>query len=152
MHLERIGPYTLSADGQRILPDSYLKLDIRYDNKPLPPNAVVSIESTLYQPGPSINKNYIPIHDGKYFVIEPLDLSVIGSWSWYEDGWLDMSIFIDGPAGQAEGTVGFNLYPPRPNAGILFRVLNIVIPIVLLVVFAGIYRIRNVKLIKTRDD
>ena len=148
LHMERIGPYTLSADGQRILPDSYLKLDIRYDNKPLPPDTVVSIESILYQPGPDINKSYTPMHDGKYFVIKPLDLSAIESWNWDEDGWLDINISIDGLAGQGSGSTGFGIYPPRPNTGVFFRVLNVAIPIVLLVVFAGIYKMRNVKLMQ----
>ncbi len=149
LHIEHIGPYTLSADGQRVLPDPYLKLDIRYDNKPLPPDALVSIDSILYQPGPNINKSYTPVHDGKYFVIESLDLSAMETWNWHEDGWLDMAIFINGPAGQGKGNVGFGIYPPRPNIGITFRVLNIAIPIVLLVVFVIVYKVRKVKLINT---
>ena len=152
LHLERIGPYILSADGQRLLPDPYLKLEIKYDKKPLPADAKVSIKSILYQNGPNINKSYMPTHDGKYFVIEPLDLSAIENWNWDEEGWLDLSILIDGPAGKAEGKVGFEIYPPKPNTGILFRVLNIAIPIVLLVVFASIYKIRKVKLIQADSD
>lgn len=146
VHQEKIGPYTLNVDGQRLLHDPYLKLNITQDGNPISADSVVRVESTLFQPGEPFKKTYTPTHDGKSFLIDKLELESAKNWSWDEGGWLRMEVFIDGPAGEASGRVGIDIFPPKPETGLAFRVINFAIPMLVLGLFALFYRFRKVSL------
>ena len=146
LHKERIGDYVLSADGQRLLHDPYLRFDIRHEGKPIPADSNVVINSTLYGPFEPYEKTYTPVYEDGRFVVKPLDLEKAKSMSWDQGGWIRMEVLIDGVAGEASGVVGVGIYPPKPETGTLFRVVNIAIPLLVLAVFGLIYRLTRVRL------
>ena len=122
-----------------------MRLDIRYEGEPISADSDVSIQGTLYQNGVVKEMLYTPVHDGERFVIEELELNEAKSWNWDEEGWLDLDFTIDGPAGVGVGSTGFQIFPPKPQTGALFAIVNFTIPFVVLVFFAGIYYFRQVK-------
>ena len=146
IHREEIGPYLLSADGVRLLENPYLKLDIRYEGKPIPADSKVLASSTLFQWGDNVQTTYTPVHDGETFIIEPLELDSAKEWSWDQSGWLRMDVTIDGPAGLASGDFGFSIFPDKPEVGLGFRALNFAIPFMVLALFAGVFGLTKVRL------
>ena len=146
VHQEKIGPYVLNVDGQRLLKDPYLNLSIKHKGKAIPADSVVRVETTLFQPGTPFKKTYFPTSNGEGFLIDKLELDSAKEWSWDQGGWLRMEVFIDGPAGEASGQTGIDIFPPKPETGNLFRLINFSIPLVLLGLFAIIYKFANVPL------
>ncbi len=146
LHKVELGPYTLNAQGQRLLHDPYLRLSISLEGQPIPADSRVSVDSTLFVQGGQTNKSYTPEHDGKTFVIKALDLEKAKAMSWDEGGRLSLTITVNGPAGPASETVGISIYPPKPNVGFAFRALNFLIPIALVAVFAIIFKFTNIRL------
>ncbi len=146
LHQVELGPYTLNAQGQRLLHDPYLRLSINLEGEPIPADSSVRVDSTLFVQGGQTNKSYTPEHDGKSFVITPLDLEKAKVMSWDEGGWLRLAITVNGPAGPASETVGISIYPPKPAVSFAFRALNFLIPLVLVAVFAIIFKVTNIRL------
>ena len=146
IHREQMGPYLVNGDGQRLIGKSYLKLDIREDGTRLPADSTVQVDATLYHDGGQSRSSYTPTFDGRYFVIDPLELKGAENWTWDSNGWLDLDVTIDGPAGKATGEVGFPVYPPKPEAGTLFRIINVSLPFVLLGLFVLFYRVTGTRL------
>lgn len=146
IHREQVGPYTVNADGQRLLNHPYLKFDIRHNGELIPPESVVTVDTTLYRRGPQGHESYTAEFDGRYFVIDPLELEGAETWTWDNAGWLQLNITVDGPAGPGKGEVGFQIYPPKPATGTLFSVLNFSLPFVVLALFVLTYRFRRVRL------
>ena len=144
IHREEMGPYLVSADGQRLLDEPYLRLDIRHEGKPVAADTALSVKGNLYQNGLIETKTYEAVYDGSRFVIELL-LDEAKSWNWDETGWLELTITIDGAAGFAQGSAGFQIFPPKPTTGRFFSLINFIIPLLVVVIFAGIYAFSNVR-------
>ena len=117
IHRVQVGPYIVNADGQRLLEHPYLKFDIRHEGEVIPPNSTVQVNTTLYHRGSQKRANYTAEFDGRYFVIDPLELDGAETWAWDSGGWLRLDITIDGPAGEGKGDVGFQIYPPKTRNG-----------------------------------
>ena len=149
VHREQVGPYLVNGDGQRLVGNAYLKLDIREDGARIPADSAVRVDATLYHDGGESRTSYTPEFDGRYFVIDPLELDGAENWTWDSNGWLELDITIDGPAGEGAGGVGFPVYPPKPEAGTLFRIINVGLPFVLLGLFVLIYHVTGVRLRRT---
>ena len=145
IHREEVGPYLVSGDGQRLLDTPYLKLDIRYQGERIPPSSKVEVSSTLYHGDEMSTARYTPEVENGLFVIDPLELPSAEAWTW-GSGWLSLSISVDGPVGEGQGSVAFEIYPPKPEAGRLFSLVNFGLPFILLGLFAVIYRVRRVRL------
>ena len=146
IHREQVGPYLVNGDGQRLVGKSYLKLDIRENGERVPADSTVQVDAILYHDAEQSRSSYTPTFDGRYFVIDPLTLEGAENWSWNDNGWLALNITIDGAAGEATGEVGFPVYPPKPAAGTLFRIINVSLPFVLLGLFVLIYRVTGTRL------
>ena len=146
IHREQVGPYLVNGDGQRLIDNPYLKLDIRENGTRIPADSTVKVDAILYHDSGQSRSSYTPTFDGRYFVIDPLKLEGAENWSWNDNGWLALDITIDGAAGEATGEVGFPVYPPKPEAGTLFRIVNVGLPFVLLGLFVLIYRVTGTRL------
>ena len=146
VHREQIGPYLVNGDGQRLIDNPYLKLDIRENGTRIPADSTVKVDAILYHDSGQSRSSYTPTFDGRYFVIDPLKLEGAENWSWNDNGWLALDITIDGAAGEATGEVGFPVYPPKPEAGTLFRIVNVGLPFVLLGLFVLVYRVTGTRL------
>lgn len=146
IHREQVGPYLVSADGQRLIDDPYLKLDLRYEGERIPPESDVQVDAALYHEDEIYTASYIPEVRDELFVIRPLELPGAETWSWDSGGRLELTFFVDGPAGEGRGRTSFRIYPPKPETGRLFGLINFGIPFILLAIFAVIYRLRRVRL------
>ena len=146
IHRERVGPYLVNGDGQRLVGESYLKLDIREDGARIPANSEVWVDAILHHDSGQSRRNYTPEFDGRYFIVDPIELPGAENWAWNDNGWLELAITIDGPAGEATGEVGFPVYPPKPEAGTLFRIINVGLPFALLGLFVLVYRVTGTRL------
>ncbi len=146
IHREEVGPYLVSGDGQRLIDNPYLKLDIRYEGERISPSSDVRVNATLSRQGEMSTARYTPeVRDG-LFVIHPLELPGAETWGWESGGWLELDLLIDGPAGEAQGSTGFYIYPPKPETSRIFSVINFGLPFALLVLVALIYKLRRVRL------
>ena len=146
VHREQVGPYLVNGDGQRLVGDAYLKLDIREDGARIPADSEVRVDAILHHDSGQSRRSYTPEFDGRHFVIDPLKLDGAENWSWNDNGWLELNIAVNGPAGGGTGEVGFPVYPPKPEAGTLFRIINVGLPFVLLGLFVLIYRLTGTRL------
>ena len=146
VHREQVGPYTVNADGQRLLENPYLKFDIRQGSEPVPADTEVRVETTLYHDGGQSRSSYTPEFDGRFFVIDPLELPGAETWAWDDSGWLELTITVDGSAGKGTGETGFQIFPAKPEAGRLFSLVNFGFPFAVLALFVVIYRMRRVRL------
>ncbi len=146
VHREQVGPYLVSGDGQRLLEHPYLKLDIRQDGEPIAADSTVRVDATLHHADEHSTMSYTPRFDDGVFVIDPLELGGAETWPWDSGGWLELELTVVGAAGTGTGEFGFGIYPPKPAAGTLFRLLNFGIPFLTLTVFVVIYRSRRVSL------
>lgn len=146
VHREQVGPYLVSGEGQRLLEHPYLKLDIRQEGVPIAADSTVRVDATLHHAGEQSTTSYIPRYDDGVFVIDPLELGDAENWPWDSGGWLQLELTVAGAAGTGTGEFGFSIYPPKPAAGTLFRLLNFGTPFLTLAVFAGVYKLRRVSL------
>ena len=146
IHREEVGPYLVSGDGQRLIDDPYLKLDVRYQGERIPPDSEVRVNAALSRQGEVRAVSYIPEVRGGLFVIDPLELPGAETWGWESGGWLELDLLISGPAGEARGDLGFYVYPPKPETSRVFSVINFGLPFVLLVLIALVYRLKRVRL------
>ena len=146
LHRERVGPYTVSADGQRLINNPYLEFDVRYGGERLPERSTVRVDATLHHEDEEVRTRYEAVYDDGRFVIDPLELPGAEAWAPNDYGWLVLDLFIDGPAGRGAGQVSFDIYPPKPETGRLFSVVNFTLPFVILALFALLYRLRRVRL------
>ena len=146
LHRERVGPYTVSADGQRLINNPYLEFDVRYSGERLPASSTVRVDAALHHEDEEVRTRYEAVYDEGRFVIDPLELPGAETWAPSDYGWLVLDLFIDGPAGRGEGQVSFDIYPPKPETGRLFSTVNFGLPFVILALFALLYRSRRVRL------
>ncbi len=146
IHREEVGPYLVSGDGQRLIGNPYLKLDIRSEGERIPPSSDVQVDATLQYQGEVHRTRYTPEARDGLFVIDPLELPGAETWGWESGGWLELDLLIDGPAGEGQGGTGFYIYPPKPETSRVFSVINFGLPFALLVLVALIYRLRRVRL------
>ena len=91
--MEKIGDYVVNAKGQRLLHDPYLRFDIKHKGQPIPADSEGRIETTLFLPSESVKKTYLPEHDGRHFMVKPLDLEKAKAMSLDEGAWLGMNIY-----------------------------------------------------------
>ena len=146
IHREEVGPYLVSGDGQRLISNPYLKLDIRLRGERIPPSSDVRVDATLSRQDEVSTVSYTPeVRDG-LFVIDPLELPGAETWGWEGGGWLALDLLIDGPAGEGRGDLGFYVYPPKPETSRVFSVINFGLPFALLVLIALMYRLKRVRL------
>ena len=146
LHQEKVGPYIVNADGQRLVEHPYLKFDITKDGVPLSDEATVMMESVLYTNGQSpVRHTYTAVSENNLFVIDPLDLTAIVEADNTDGGWMKFDLIISD--GEIEERRGFDLdyYSPRPDVGFLFRFLNTMIPLSVLVLAFVIFRFRGLR-------
>ena len=113
---------------------------------------MLSIAGNLYQNGFIETKTYEAVYDGTRFVIDPLELDEAKSWNWDETGWLELDIAINGTAGLGQGSAGFQIFPPKPTTGSLFSLINFIIPLVVVGLFAGIYTFGNIRVSQIKKE
>jgi len=146
LHKERVGPYIVNADGQRLMEHPYLKFDITKDGEALSDSATVTMESTffVYKTNP-VNKSYNAVRDGDIFVVDPLDLSALNEVDHTYGGEMEFNLVISEGGETAQKRFEIDYYPPRPEVGFVFRLLNTLIPIVVLVLALILFRIRGLE-------
>jgi len=146
IHKERVGPYVVNADGQRLVEHPYLKFEISKDGEAIPKDTKVRMESKLYvYTKDPLVRNYDAVFDGKYFVVDPIDLTPLTQVDHTYGGDIIFDLIIDD--GQTEEQREFELeyYSPRPEVGILFRLLNTLIPIVVIVLAFILFKLRGLE-------
>jgi len=142
IHKTRVGPYLVNADGQRLVDHPYLKFSITENGQPIPQNTSVTLDSTLYvyeQEPLELTYNTVP--DGKYFVIDPLNLQPLIESENGNDGWFEFDLNIDNGTKIESRTFVLEYYPPRPEIGSLFSIVSTLLPIVLLGIVIVLFRV-----------
>lgn len=146
LHMERVGPYTVNADGQRLVEHPYLKFDITKDGEPLIADTKVTMESRLYvyTKDPLI-RTYEAVYDGERFVVDPLDLEPLEQVDHTYGGEMAFDLVIS--EGETEERRSFELdyYSPRPEVSFLFRLMNTLIPIIVLVLAFVVFKFGGLK-------
>jgi hypothetical protein len=162
-HLVRVEPYTVSADGNRLLEHPYLKFEIKQRGATIPEGSIVRLETKLYTfqgegeidgkieallatAQPVQTKNYALEYDGRYFIADPLDLELAKTWDWNSSGYLQMHLFIGAPAGTTQGQFGIAIYPPRPVMGNGVKAVILALPLLCLGLFLGAFRLFKLRL------
>ena len=151
LHRVEVGPYLVSADGQRLLDNPYLDLSVEHEGRPVSADTTLTVQSTLYGSGNRVERSYRAVREGETFFVD-LDLSEAETWAWYEGGWLELDLVVSGPVGSGQGNAGFSVYPPKLEAGILFRLLSFGLPLVLLGLVTLAFGLRGVPLSRAASE
>jgi hypothetical protein len=162
-HLVRVGPYTVSADGNRLLEHPYIKFEIKQSGVAIPAGSQVRLETKLYTfqgegeidgkieallatAQPVQTKSYALEYDGRYFIADPLDLELAKTWDWNSSGYLQMQLFIAAPTGTTQGQFGMAIYPSRPSMGNGVKAAILALPFICLGLFLGAFRLFKLRL------
>lgn len=146
IHKTRVGPYLVNADGQRLIEHPYLKFSITQDGKAIPQDTVVTVDSTLYvYEQEPLALSYTTVPDGKYFVIDPLNLQPLIDSEDGNDGWFEFDLNIDNGTSVESRTFALEYYPPRPEIGPLFSIISTLLPLVLLGIIIVLFRSMRLK-------
>ena len=146
IHKEKMGPYVVNADGQRLVDHPYLRFDITKDGNPLQADAKVTMESTLYvHTKDPLIRTYEAIYDGEGFLVDPIDLEPLTQVDHTYGGWMEFDLVISEGETEERRDFGLDYYSPRPEVGFLFRLVNTLIPIVVLVLAFIVFKIADLK-------
>lgn len=137
------GPYEITIQGERLLERAYFKLDIRQDGEAISPDAKVEVTITPPESAGSRPSSYSASYDGEQFVVDPLTLTA--SQDWGDASWL-VDLAISGPAGEGQTSFGMQVYAPKPDQSTLFKTLNVILPVAVLLLFLGVFSLRKVRL------
>ena len=141
IHKTRVGPYLVNADGQRLVEHPYLKFSITEDGKAISQDTLVTVDSKLYvYQQDTLELTYTTVPDGKYFVIDPLNLQPLIDSENGNDGWFEFDLNIDNGTTVESRTFALEYYPPRPEIGPLFSIISTLLPIVLLGIIVVLFR------------
>jgi len=139
------GPYEITIDGERLLERAYFRMDIRQDGVPIGKDSQVQLTIVPPARANSQTSSYTAIYDEptQRFVVNPITLEASGDWD--IDNWM-ATVDINSEAGKATMTFGTQVYTPKPKQNTLFSAINITLPIIVLVIFLGIYALRGIRL------
>lgn len=146
LHKEKVGPYTVNADGQRLVKHPYLRFDITKEGEALAEDATVVMESKLYvHTKDPLIRTYTAVREGDSFLVDPLDLSSLKEVDHTYGGWMEFDLIISEGGSNEQGDFGLDYYSPRPDVGLLFRLINTLIPVVVLVLAFGFFKMRGLR-------
>lgn len=111
----------------------YLKFSITENGKTILPDSIVTVDSTLYvYEQEPLKQVYTAVFDGKSFVVDPVDLQPLMDSTNGNDGCFEFDLMIDSDAGVQTRGFALDYFPPRPEVGMLFRLISTLLPIALL--------------------
>ncbi len=146
IHKEKVGPYLVNADGQRLVKHPYLKFDITKDGEALSTDSTVRLESKLHvHTKDPLIRTYTATRDGDRFVIDPIDLTPLKEVDHTYGGWLVFDLIISDGETEAQREFDLDYYSPRPEVSFLFRLLNTLIPIIVLVIAFAVFKLRSLE-------
>jgi len=142
------GPYEITIDGERLLERAYFRMDIRQDGVPISSDSLVELTIVPPARANSQTSSYTAIYDAptKRFVVDPINLEASGDWD--IDNWI-ATVDINSFAGEATMTFGTQVYAPKPKQNTVFSIVNIVLPLITLALFLGVYALRGIRLEQT---
>lgn len=102
LHLEPVGSYLVSADGQRLAGEAYLSFAVSNGGVPVTEDGSVQVEAALYHLPesdmegkveallttlkPLETRTYTAELVGDEFVVDPLDISAVEAFDWQTSG------------------------------------------------------------------
>lgn len=148
LHRKAAGPYTVTVDGQRLVGDAWLRLDVRQDGVPLGPDATLTLEVVPPAGSGLPARDYTAVHDADrgVFVVDPLGLDDAPG---LDQAYWDVAIRVDGPAGNGETSMSLYVYPPKLEPGPLFGIVSVALPLAVLALFGAVFAVRRTALLRT---
>ena len=144
LHKEKIGPYIVNADGQRLVEHPYLRFTVTKDGEALAEDATVVMQSKFYvHTKDPLVRTYNAVRQGDSFVVDPLDLSSLKEVDHSYGGWMEFDLIVSEGDSTEQRNFGLEYYSPRPEVGLLFRMLNTLIPLVVLVLAFLLFKVRG---------
>ena len=143
LYKKPVGPYTVTVNGERLIERTYFKLDIRRDGEPVADEITVEVKITPPDSAGSKIQRYTAVYKASYFIVDPILLRATQNWG--DDLWL-VDIRISAPAESVDTTFTMQVYPPKPSAPFIFRAVSILLPIAVVLGFAGAFTLQGVKL------
>lgn len=139
------GTYEITIDGERLLERAYFRMDIRENGVAISPDSVVTLEIVPPARANSTTSTYTAIYDEptKRFVVDPITLEASGNWD--IDNWM-ATVDIQSTTGDASMTFGTQVYAPKPKQNTMFSIINIVLPLITLALFLGVFALRGIRL------
>ncbi len=137
------GPYEITIMGERLLERAYFKIEVKQDGQPVSADTQVRVKISPPESAGSEVTTYTASYDGERFIVDPLSLSASSDWG--DASWL-VDLELDGAAGKASTSFGMQVYAPKPDQSVLFKTLNVILPVAVLLIFLGIFALSGVKL------
>ncbi len=139
------GPYEITIDGERLLERAYFRIDIRQDGLPIADTSEVTVEITPPAIANATDLFYTAVFDAdtQRFVVDPLNFGTAKTTN--DDNWL-VTVTVNSEAGEGSTTFGTQVYAPKPKQSTVFSIINVILPLVVLALFGGIYALRGVRL------
>lgn len=153
----RIGPYLMNVTGKTFVNDVFLDVALTANGQPVPDGTSVTLDAVpLKDDAPSLvggtpaPPSGTPAHltavtkAGHAKLVPPLDVE--GDWS--------LTMMVTGPAGNGTTTTPLKMGvdPHSPPASLNYRLSQLAIPIVTVVLLLAFFRLRRIELERRPSD
>jgi hypothetical protein len=138
-----VGPYLLNVTGKTFVSDVFLDVGVTETGKPVPDGTTVTFDAVPTTTGDSAPDAKSPVHvmavtTAGHAKFVP-DIAAAGDWL--------VRLSVTGPTGDVISPpqrVGID--PHRPQVSLTYRLSQIAIPIVTVIVLLGFFRLRHIDL------
>jgi hypothetical protein len=138
-----VGPYLVNITGTTFVNDVFLDVAVTANGKPVPDGTTVTFDAAPPKTGDSTPVAATPIHltavtEAGHATLVP---EIAGEGKW------DVTLVVAGAAGSATTTaLSVGIKPHSPQASLSYRLLQIAIPIMTVVLLLAFFRLRHIEL------